>query len=82
MTTEMKSLMRGEARRSPAKSSEVWLDFEAFLLAPTVITNSSVASSPKSQRGRSRRDGQQWIHTTILACVNDDDCRPVNFFNF
>lgn len=39
------------------------MEFEAFLLA-----NYSL---------RTRRESQQWIHTTVLACVEERDCRPV-----
>ena len=64
----MKTLMRGQAKRLPTQPAEVWLDFEAFLLAPSNYTN-----EPK----RTRRQGQQWIHTTVLACVKEEDCIPV-----
>lgn len=67
----MKSLMRCQVKRLPAKPSEVWLDFEAFLLAPS--TNYTTQSK------KPRREGQQWIHTTVLACLKDEDCKPVKF---
>ncbi|KZS15425.1 Uncharacterized protein APZ42_019079 [Daphnia magna] len=64
---EMKSLMRCQVKRLPAKPSEIWLDFEAFFLAPT---NYSLQSK------KPKREGQQWIHTTVLACLKDEDCAP------
>ncbi|XP_046453557.1 uncharacterized protein LOC124201131 [Daphnia pulex] len=68
VSPEMKSLMRCQVKRLPAKPSEVWLDFEAFLLAPS--TNYTTQSK------KPRREGQQWIHTTVLACLKDEDCKP------
>lgn len=62
--------MRCQVKRLPAKPSEVWLDFEAFLLAPTNYTK---------QPNKPRREGQQWIHTTVLACLKDEDCKPVKY---
>lgn len=73
LTPEMKNLMRGQAKRRPINPSEVWLDFEAFLLAPTNYT-----TQPK----KTRREGQQWIHTTVLACLEEEDCRPVKVNSF
>jgi len=64
----MKSLMRGQARRVPTQPSEVWLDFEAFLLA------ANYSSDDLTRRNK----GQQWIHTTVLACVEEKDCRAVS----
>ena len=58
--------MKNQASRSSSQPSEVWLDFEAVL----VVGNATV---------RSQRRGQQWIHTTVLACVNEKDCSPVNY---
>ena len=64
---EMRGLMSRQPRRSPSKPTEVWMDFEAFLLAA-------------DYSARHRREGQQWIHTTVLACVDERDCRPVSRF--
>lgn len=65
--------MRGQARRLPAKPSEVWMDFEAFLLAPSNYSDKSK---------NARREGQQWIHTTVLACLEEAECQPVNFLPY
>ena len=66
---EMRSLMNRQPRRSPSKPTEVLVDFEAFLLASDYSINRP-----------NLREGQQWIHTTVLACVEERDCRPVRSF--
>jgi len=64
---ETRSLIGRQPRRSSVRPTDVWMEFEAFMLA----------ADYSQQRSRPSGPGQQWIHTTVLACVDARDCRPV-----